>query len=48
MCVLVFFFSNRDIFYFKLVSVVRPVNFTRDNGCLASDEFLVNFKKIIS
>ena len=39
-----FFCSKRDISYFKLVSVVRPVKFTRDSGCLARDEFLVIIK----
>ena len=24
--------------------MVKPVKFTRDSGCLARDEFLVNFK----
>ena len=44
MCVCVFFFSKRDISYFKLVSVVKPVKFTRDSGCLARDEFLAIIK----
>ena len=43
-----FFFEERDFLFQTEVSVVRPVKLTRDSGCLAHDEFLVNFKGIIS
>ena len=38
-----FFFGERFSILIE-VSVVKPVKFTRDSGCLAHDEFLVNFK----
>ena len=39
-----FFFGERYFLFLTEVSVVKPVKFSRDSGCPARDEFLVNFK----
>ena len=49
--VVVAVFSKRDILYSVSrlqVSVVKPVEFTRDSGCLARDGFLVILKGIMT
>ena len=37
-------FQERYFLFKTEVSVVKPVKFTRDRGCLACDEFLAIFK----
>ena len=46
LCVCVCFFFEDRCFLFEIeVSAVKPVQFTRESGCLAHDEFLVIFER---